>query len=139
MSTITMHQFVTPDGNIISWPKGRRPLYKEFRRGDVPQRAYLEIRSGGHVSWIWDPEVGPGISEEIFYGTGRRYECRCNLTSDEIATMTKEVAADVDAVIAGLDSTWDGRNRIGVLSAAALAAEVRICARLERWRHDTDQ
>lgn len=113
-------------GIMIEKPTGNA-LYCHYTQQNQPQPTHIELDPGERTLRAdYDPDVGNGVPESVWYG--RRYWYTCPILTDSAAAkLLEQIAPLAERVCDGYSEALnDQSNYVGRLSEDALAASDEI-------------
>lgn len=105
-------------------PDAAMPLYSVYRGQSDNASAYLNISNGR--AYFDVAEYGDAVPTEVWQGVTQRAKIDPTLSAADYNNLLAELAPDIRAVQAALDTKWDGSNLRGHLAEKGDVALGRI-------------
>lgn len=108
-------------------------LYHQYSGQSEPQPVYvsLDCRDGGSVDIDWDGEVGNGVSSDVWHGHTQRWPVYV-YDGGAISEIVEEMRPQLERVVAGYTTQWDGNNCVAKFTDDATEAYKNIQAGLDQ-------
>jgi len=85
----------------------------------APQDIFAEIESNGTITISYNPEIGNAVPMRVHHGLTRRLTFKRRITKADGRQWYAANKADLEILVCGMDSEWNGNNTVGTLTPAA--------------------